>query len=163
MRRPRKPTRTAGMAVLVDRPDNYLLADAVRVGDQVSTCGFSARLNRSQSRYHRGPDRPHKDIISTLLQTPGHHQLFRCSRGTTQPNDPSDSSTSRWPAASSWRTSPSITSACGPATSMSTAVRASLWAACAARSSVTGTGRASGCQVWRASRPVKASNARRPS
>jgi hypothetical protein len=35
------------------------MADAVRVGDQVSTCGFSARLNRSQSRYHRRPGWPH--------------------------------------------------------------------------------------------------------
>jgi hypothetical protein len=44
---PRRPTRRLS------------LADAVRVGDQVSTCGFSAQLNRSQSRYHRRPDWPH--------------------------------------------------------------------------------------------------------
>ena len=83
--------------------------------------------------------------------------------GITQPNSPSDNSTSRWPAASSLRISPSITSAFGPATSMRTAVRSSSRAVCAARSSVTGTGRASGCQLWSASRPVKTSSARRPS
>jgi hypothetical protein len=40
----------------------------VQVGDQVSTCGFSARLNRSQSRYHRGPDWPHEAFSRPLVE-----------------------------------------------------------------------------------------------
>jgi len=62
-----KPARAAAVAILADRPDNYPLADAVRVGDQASTCGFSARLNRSQSRYHRGPDRPHRNHLNARI------------------------------------------------------------------------------------------------
>src|SRR5215217_7084028 len=54
-----------------------VLVDAVRVGDQVSTCGFSARLNRSQSRYHRRPDRPHEATSRPSLERSGPKDLFR--------------------------------------------------------------------------------------
>jgi hypothetical protein len=50
--------------------------DAVRVGDQVSTCGFSARLNRSQSRYHRRPDWPHAASSTASPKTDGCNGLF---------------------------------------------------------------------------------------
>jgi hypothetical protein len=104
MRRPRKPART-GRIPVPHRPTRQLsLADAVRVGDQVSTCGFSARLNRSQSRYHRGPDWPHVRHLD-MMQTCGRNRVFlglnglctqvQSGAGMIQPNWSSGSSTSR--------------------------------------------------------------------
>jgi hypothetical protein len=95
MRRPRNPREQDGIPV-PRRPTRQLsLADAVRVGDQVSTCGFSARLNRSQSRYHRGPDWPHIRHLD-IRQTYGRNRVFprlnvdsaqvQSGAGTIQPN-----------------------------------------------------------------------------
>ena len=119
--------------------------DAVRVGDQVSACRLSAarRIGRSP-RYHRQPGRHLAGSIS------GRQQREIAGAGTIPPAgiDPAELAVRRprpggGPAASASSTSPSMASGYGPATSISTASTPSDRAVWAARSRVTGTGRAS--------------------
>ena len=59
------------------------LADVGRVGDQVSTCGFSTRLNRSQSRYHRRAQRPHLALTRPSVKRAAALRYSEIMGGTT--------------------------------------------------------------------------------
>jgi hypothetical protein len=59
------------------------LADVGRVGDQVSTCGFSTRLNRSQSRYHRRAQRPHLAVTQPSVKRAAALRYSETMGGTT--------------------------------------------------------------------------------